>query len=408
MISTRAKIDPTDRNGQAQIELILGLPLLLTLLSIPFGICSIVENRTSVAMNARNSAFEYRNDRDQANPAELPLTQATQLGLLRTSPRGLSPKAGLLDGKAESHARNLWGPIKALPLKSKRHVFLYSGTWDYREIEFKDQPAHHPLAFDPMLKKFWPDVNTNDFSKLSGFGSIRGSVPNLSAIQNGFQRLRTDYREQEMQIRNELARLRIQPQTEAVARKVDQLNRNMAQLQSGKNILRELGTKLDLSTGDGNSGFTEEQDESLDGIVNRWLSSMKPASSSERAMQRFALLQHAYQQNAHLLRRIDSALSFLGIADLVHDALAKVGKNVVKGDYARAAREAGKLIAGLAFNSYAAPILGRIATSAAVAAGLNPVGVVVFTAAVAIGANAGLDVGFDAILDSILPSTTRR
>jgi len=252
-------------SGTATIEFILGLPLLLALLSILFGICSVITNRTDVSLRARNQAFAYRNDYTKQQPESLELPGVKKVSKLYPSQDGFEANSGVLRGESKGKPSGIFGPMKLLPLESNNQVAIFAGTWDYREIEFETKSEHPALVLTKKVKDFWPELDASVFKSLGGFGSPSGRKPNFESMSQQAHRLQSDYRRDIDATRRRLADAEQLFEREQDLEGKNQLKsaikKEKVRLADLKKGLSKLGLGLDLSLGDSQSGFSEELNE---------------------------------------------------------------------------------------------------------------------------------------------------
>ncbi len=157
----RAKL----RKGLAPLELALALPILMVMLSLIFGVCTVTTTRMNVTLAARNFTFEKRHTPWKHNAQTLKLDHVQKVSRI-LGPRPLMPaNSGLVSGAAQGAPIGLFGPLRKLALTTNCERFVLGGGWDYQEIEFK---KHKQLTLTDKSKYFGLDAVTWTLSRSWG------------------------------------------------------------------------------------------------------------------------------------------------------------------------------------------------------------------------------------------------
>ncbi len=197
------------RRGIASLELALVLPILMVMLSIIFGVCSVTETRMMTTTAARNFAFEKRHRpwEHQAETLELSDVQKVEK-ILGPSPV-MPAKGGLVSGAAASEPTGIFGPLSKLTLQTQSERFVLGGGWDYQEIVFK---KHSQLTLTEKAKYFGMKASDlSAFKKLGSFGAGLGGGGSIGGMQGQVQQALQDARQEVMarlaEIQRELRQL---------------------------------------------------------------------------------------------------------------------------------------------------------------------------------------------------------
>ncbi len=174
-----------NRRGMAPLELALALPILVALLSIIFGICSISQTRMIVTVEARNQAFAKRHEPWKHQAESLNLTNVDKVNtILGPNPEKMQADAGLVSGESAASPQGLFGPIKSLSLSTNCQRFVFAGRWDHKEIDFK---KHAALTLTDKAEYFGlSSSNLQSFKRIASFGG-GFSGGSFGSLQSGVQ-----------------------------------------------------------------------------------------------------------------------------------------------------------------------------------------------------------------------------
>lgn len=162
-----------NRRGMAPLEFTLALPILIALLSIIFGICSVAQTRMIVTTEARNSTFEKRHEPWQHQAERLELTDVEKVSIiLGPTPIKMHADSGLVSGSAKGSPQDLFGPLKLLNLQeTTSQRFVLGGRWDQEEIAFE---KHAALTLTDKAEYF--GMASGDLKSFKRVASLGGGV----------------------------------------------------------------------------------------------------------------------------------------------------------------------------------------------------------------------------------------
>jgi len=211
------------RRGIAPLELALALPILMVMLSIIFGVCSVTETRMMTTTAARNNAFEKRHKPWEHDAQTLELSEVQKVAkILGPSPR-MPAKGGLVSGNAASAPTGMFGPLSEIKRDPQSERFVLGGGWDYQEIEFK---KHNALTLTEKAKYFGlSSSKINAFKGLGSFGAGFAGGGSIGQMQGQVQQALQDAR------REVTARLaEIQRQLRQLSSQLSQQKQQLANL----------------------------------------------------------------------------------------------------------------------------------------------------------------------------------
>lgn len=175
----------TRRRGEAKIELVFFLPLLMALFSIVFLAASLTLSHSYASIGARNKAFRGRHEpwkpSGDYDTSRLSVPGASYAGLiLGPSPRQQAD-GGLLHAEETRDVGVRFGPLKELVKDVTMEHYVLGGSWDQQEIEFR---THARLTLTAKSAYFGIGIPLNAFGSLAGFGSGGGGGANAIATAN--------------------------------------------------------------------------------------------------------------------------------------------------------------------------------------------------------------------------------
>ncbi|MDZ4851938.1 MAG: TadE family protein [Pirellulaceae bacterium] len=180
------------RRGIAPLELALALPILMVMMSIIFGVCSVTETRMMTTTAARNNAFEKRHKPWEHDAQTLELSEVQKVEKILGPSPVMPAKGGLVSGIAASAPTGMFGPLSKLTLATQSERFVLGGGWDYQEIEFK---KHSPLILTDKAKYFGMKASEiNAFKGLGSFGAGFGGSGSIGQMQGQVQQSLQDAR----------------------------------------------------------------------------------------------------------------------------------------------------------------------------------------------------------------------
>jgi len=174
------------RKGIAPLELALALPILMVMLSIIFGVCSVTQSRMEVTISARDDAFKKRHQPWEHGAETFDVPYVQKVDAILRQDRKMPSSSGLVSGVGASVPQGLFGPLKILEqqLTATAELSVFGGGWDHQEIEFK---KHNALTLTEKAKCFGVTASELDaFKKLGGFGGGGGS--SFGQVQGQVQR----------------------------------------------------------------------------------------------------------------------------------------------------------------------------------------------------------------------------
>ncbi len=217
------------RRGSAPLELTLALPILMVMLSIIFGVCSVTETRMIATLAARNNTFEKRHTPWKHAPKTIELPYVKEVSKILGPSPIMPANSGLVTGVAENSPTGLFGPLSKLTLSTASKRFVLGGGWDYQEIEFK---KHSALTLTDKAKYFGVKASEIDvFKKLGGFGAGGGgSARSFGQIQSQAQQT---LQNAQQEVTARLAE--IQQQLTSLTKQLTQQKQHLANLHKNPN-----------------------------------------------------------------------------------------------------------------------------------------------------------------------------
>lgn len=211
------------RKGSAPLELTLALPILMVLLSIIFGICTVTETRMMTTTAARNNAFEKRHKPWEHDATTLELANVSKVEKILGQSPIMPATGGLVSGKAANVPTGLFGPLRKLTLATQSERFVLGGGWDHQEINFE---KHSALTLTDKAKFF--GLGASDFiafKKLGGFSTGSGGGGGMiGQLQNQIQHTLQEAR-QEIETRLAEIPREMKPLASDLAKKEENLKR---------------------------------------------------------------------------------------------------------------------------------------------------------------------------------------
>jgi hypothetical protein len=201
------------RRGQATIELVFFLPMLVALLSIVFFAASLTLSRSHASIGARNKAFGGRHEpwkpSGDYTVSRLPVPGTSYAGLILGPRPRQRADGGLLRAEETRDVEVRFGPLKKLVQDVTTEHYVLGGSWDKQEIKFR----HHPrLTLTEKSAYFGIGIPLNGFGNLIGFGSGGGGAGSaiasanqaISDARNQLDGVINDLRDQLNSVRNAL------------------------------------------------------------------------------------------------------------------------------------------------------------------------------------------------------------
>lgn len=193
--------------GLAPLELMLALPILLVMLSLIFGACSVSTARMNVTLAARNFAFQKRHTPWKHGAGPLAVREVARVSKI-LGPRPIMPaNSGLVSGAATGTPTGLFGPLRQLKQSADCERFILGGGWDYEEIQFK---KHRSLTLTEKSMIFGlADGELDAFKRLGSFGAgfTGSSSSSMGQVQHAIQSARQDISARLTELQNQLKQL---------------------------------------------------------------------------------------------------------------------------------------------------------------------------------------------------------
>ena len=216
------------RRGIAPLELALALPILMVMMSIIFGVCSVTETRMMTTTAARNNAFEKRHKPWEHAAQTLELSEVQKVAKILGPSPVMPAKGGLVSGTAASVPTGMFGPLSKLTLSTQSERFVLGGGWDYQEIKFT---KHNALTLTDKAKYFgMSSSEINAFKGLGSFGAGFASGGSVGQLQVQVQQALRDARQE---VTARLAE--IQRQLKQLSSQLSQQKQQLANLQKTPN-----------------------------------------------------------------------------------------------------------------------------------------------------------------------------
>lgn len=199
------------RRGNAPLELVLFLPLLMVMLAAIVTVAEVAIFDSQVAVVARHQAFQGRRSPWQSGPGY----EASDLGLREMEdiadilgPSSKTPAdAGLLVSKVSRPVPAMFARYVGRLPTAKGTCSVLGGVWDHQEIEFASQSNHPRLTLSKKINYFGGARVGNlglfgDLVQFSGSamphgiesltGAVAGNGQAAGAAINGISKLFSD------------------------------------------------------------------------------------------------------------------------------------------------------------------------------------------------------------------------
>ncbi len=235
-------------HGQAQIELVLFLPLLMALLATTFTVASLFITCGETAVVARHQAFQGRHQPWRPNATyqlqRLSVPGAQEAAKILGPRPVLPPDGSLLKSQATHRVPYVFAPFRTVVGDAAAEQFVLGGSWDFQEIPFETRAAHPPLRLTEKANYFGGGVlrNLQAFAALAAFGSAADAGNGQAPLDKGRTQARAAQRA--TQVRLNTARQEQEVTQQQLDRERQSLEPDKDQLQKLEGTLRELQQEI--------------------------------------------------------------------------------------------------------------------------------------------------------------------
>ncbi len=139
------------RSGQAPLELVLLLPLLVAMFLTILTVGSVGLTHATVAIESNQAAWETRHELNEGR-MNVNGTDVVSL-ILKPNSQDIAD-AGVSNGEAEIELKSFLPRLLDTLAPAKHEVTALSGAWDHRVIDFVEEDDHDPLELGTRVMVF--------------------------------------------------------------------------------------------------------------------------------------------------------------------------------------------------------------------------------------------------------------